>query len=50
MIPVYKPYLPSHILKYAHDAIDSGWISSRGDYVEKSTEKLKELLGIKYLL
>jgi perosamine synthetase len=50
MIPVYSPYLPKYVLKYAHEAIDSGWISSRGEYVEKTTEKLKELLNIKYLL
>jgi|GEM_PF-984935 len=50
MIPVYKPYLPSYVLKYAHDVIDSGWISCRGPYVEKTTEKLQELLNVKHAL
>ena len=32
MIPVYKPFLNEEIIKYAHDALDSGWISSIGKY------------------
>lgn len=50
MIPIYQPYLPESSLEYAHDAIDSTWISSQGKYKEKVVEKLKELLGVKYIL
>lgn len=50
MIPVYKPYLPKYITKYAHDAIDSTWISSSGEYLNKATEKIKELFGYKYVI
>jgi len=50
MIPIYKPYLPKHILKYAHDAIDSTWISSHGKYIELATNKLQELLGCEYII
>jgi perosamine synthetase len=50
MIPVYKPYLPKHILKYSHDAIDSQWISSNGEYLNLVTEQLKEVNGTKYVL
>jgi len=50
MIPVYKPYLPNHVTKYVHDAIDSSWISSSGEYINKTTDKLKELFGYKYVL
>jgi perosamine synthetase len=50
MIPIYKPYLPKSSLQYAHDAIDSGWLSSKGDYISKVEEKLQELLGVKYAL
>lgn len=49
MIPVYRPYLPPSSLKYAHEAIDSSWLS-QGPYIQKVTEKLQELLGVKYIL
>ncbi len=50
MIPVYKPYLPNYITKYAHDAIDSSWISSSGEYLNKAINKIKELFGYNYVL
>jgi len=50
MIPIYKPYLPKSSLAYAHEAIDSGWISSQGKYVSMVAEKLQELLNVKYVL
>jgi perosamine synthetase len=50
MIPVYKPYLTKNNLKYAHEAIDSGWISSQGEYLDLTKNKLKEILGCKYLI
>jgi perosamine synthetase len=50
MIPIYKPYLPKSSLSYAHDAIDSTWLSSQGKYLPLVTEKLQELLGVKYVL
>jgi len=49
MIPVYQPYIPKHCLQYAHDALDSGWIS-QGKYKKLATEHLQELTGIKYIL
>lgn len=49
MINIYRPYLPPESIKYAHDAIDSGWLSSQGEYKEKVEDKIKELLGIKYV-
>jgi perosamine synthetase len=49
-IPVYKSYLPSNSLKYAHEALDSGWISFHGKYVQMMQEKLQELLDVKYVL
>lgn len=48
MIPIYKPYLNNEILKYAHDALDSGWISSIGKYKELASELLCESTGTKY--
>jgi perosamine synthetase len=50
MIPVYKPYLPPASLKYAHEALDSTWISSQGKFLPMVTEKLQELLGVPHVL
>jgi perosamine synthetase len=50
MIKIYKPYLPSVSLKYAHEAIDSTWISSHGKYLPMVTEKLQELLNAPYVI
>lgn len=44
MIKIYEPYLNKKNLEYAHDAIDSGWISSQGEYILKATDKLKSML------
>jgi perosamine synthetase len=45
MIPIYRPYFNKENLKYAHDAIDSGWVSSQGKYLDLVKEKLKEILN-----
>ena len=50
MIPIYKPYLPPESLKYAYEAIDSGWISSLGKYKKLCEELLKEKFGYKYVI
>lgn len=50
MIPVYKPYVSAQSLKYAHEALDSTWLSSQGKFLPMVTEKLQELLNVKYVL
>lgn len=50
MIPVYRPYLPPKSLEYAHEALDSTWISSQGKYMELATEELKQHLDVKHAL
>lgn len=50
MIPIYKPYLPPHSLRYAHEALDSSWISSQGQYIQLAKDKLQELLNVKHCL
>lgn len=50
MIPVYKPYLPPASLEYAHDALDSTWISSQGKYLTMAAEKLQNLLHTPYVI
>ena len=49
MIKIYDPYINEATKKYAHQAIESGWISSQGEFIQKSTDKLKEILGINNL-
>lgn len=44
MIPIYKPYFTKDNLKYAHDAIDSTWISSQGEYLDYVKDKIKDLI------
>lgn len=49
MINIYNP----NITKYSESAINAiqtGWISNHGEYIEKSTNKLKEILGSKYCI
>ena len=49
MINIYEP----NISKYknsAIDAIQSGWISNHGEFIEKSSKKLKEILNVKHVI
>lgn len=50
MIPIYKPYFTKKSLSYAHDAIDSTWVSSHGKYLSLAEEKLKEVTNSKYVI
>lgn len=50
MIPIYKPYFNENNLKYAHDAISSGWVSSQGEYLDLAKNKLKELLQVNKII
>lgn len=50
MIPIYKPYFTEQNLKYAHDAINSGWVSSQGEYLDLAKNKLKDLLDTKRVI
>ena len=49
MIAIYEP----EVTKYSDSAIKaikSGWISNHGEYVVKSTQKIKEILNSKYAI
>ena len=50
MIPIYKPYFTKNNLKYAHEALSSGWVSSQGEYLDIVKNKLKEFLNCKKLI
>ena len=45
MIPIYKPFFTKENLKYAHDAIDSGWVSSQGEFLDYSKNEIKKIFG-----
>jgi perosamine synthetase len=49
MIYIYEP----EINKYkssAISAIETGWISNHGEFIEKSSKKLKEILNVKHII
>jgi len=50
MISIYEPNINKYT-KSAQDAINSGWISNHGIYINKATNKFaKEILNIKYAI
>ena len=50
MIKIYEPFISKETLKYAHEALDSTWISSQGKYVELASSFLAEKLDVKHVL
>jgi perosamine synthetase len=49
MIPIYKPYL-SKYTSSAINAIQSEWISNHGKFIDLASNKLKEIIGVKYCI
>jgi len=49
IIPIYIPYIEKY-KNSALDAINSGWISNYGKYIELATNKLKEILNTKNII
>ena len=47
LLPIYEPYLKGNEQRYANDAINSGWISSRGEYVKKFENSFSKAIGAK---
>ncbi len=47
-VPVNTPVFSGNEKKYLMDCIDTGWISSAGDYIEKFETKMAQLVGQKY--
>jgi len=50
MINIYEPFLNKENLKFAHDALESTWISSHGKYLNLIKDDLLILNGSKYVL
>jgi perosamine synthetase len=44
-IPVYQPYLQGNEKKYVNDCLDSTWISSKGQYIEKFEDHFRTYIG-----
>jgi perosamine synthetase len=49
LIPIYTPYITKYTTS-AINAINTGWISNHGEYIEKAKNKLKEILGTKHII
>ena len=49
MIQIYQPNINNYT-KNAIDAINSGWISNHGEYIEKTTSLLKKIMNIKNVI
>ena len=49
-IPVYTPDLTGNERKYVLDAVESGWISSIGAYVDKFEQALVEVTGFEHVI
>lgn len=47
MINIYNPFIEKYT-KLAKDAINTGWISNHGKYINLSTNKLSKILNCKY--
>ena len=47
MIPLSIPNISGNELKYVKDCLDTGWISSAGEYVNKFEEGYSKLYGSK---
>lgn len=47
MINIYEPYLK---LNNVYKALESGWLSSQGEYINKSIDLLKNIFCIKHII
>jgi perosamine synthetase len=48
-IPVYQPHFSGKEREYVLDCMDTGWISSRGDYVGKFEKACADYIGIEHV-
>jgi len=48
MIPIYEPWITELEKKYVNEALDSGWVSSTGKFVDMFEEKFADFIGVKY--
>lgn len=48
MIPVSQPVMGRHAKKYLLDCLETGWVSSKGPYVERFERAFADFIGTKY--
>ncbi len=48
MIPVHEPVLDGNERKYVLDCLDTNWISSSGEYIDKFEKKFAEYCGVRH--
>ena len=47
-IPVYEPYMIGNEKKYVNQCLDSNWISSKGEFINKFEKKFATYIKVKY--
>ena len=48
MIPVYEPDLGDLEKKYVNEAVESGWISSKGEFIERFENQFAQFIGYQH--
>lgn len=48
IVPVNEPIISAKAKKYVTDALDTGWISSAGNYLNKFETAFADYIGVKY--
>ncbi len=48
MIPVAKPFLGAEELENVREAVESGWVSSKGEFITEFEQKFAAFCGVKY--
>jgi perosamine synthetase len=50
MIPIYEPWVATNQKEYVNKCLETNWISSRGEFVERFEEDLAKYLNVKHVL
>lgn len=45
-IPVYSPYLCGNFKKYVNECLDTGWISSRGEFISRFEDAFAQYVDV----
>jgi len=48
VIPVNEPLISTNASKYIQDCLDSGWVSSAGEYINRFEKSFSNFIGTKY--
>jgi perosamine synthetase len=50
MIPIYQPDINPKDIEHAYKVLKTGWVSSIGEYIDLSKNKLSEIIGTKHTI